>query len=146
MGIDAVGKQAKADILIHGLGPMSMEVVKNIVLSGCRKLTICDDSSVSHEDLSGGFFYTEEDIGKKRIESILYKIRELNVYVKIDVVKKEQLTPELLKTYNIVFITEMSLAEQFKINEICRSNNVKFISADCRGAQYRLFNDFGDKF
>ena len=59
MGIDAVSKQAKADILVFGLGPMSMEVVKNLVLSGCRKLTICDEGLVTHEDLSGGFFYTE---------------------------------------------------------------------------------------
>ena len=46
MGVDAVSKQSKADILVFGLGPMSLEVVKNIVMSGCRKLTICDDSNV----------------------------------------------------------------------------------------------------
>jgi hypothetical protein len=42
MGIDAVGRQAKADILVIGLGPFTLEVVKNIVLSGCRKLTIVE--------------------------------------------------------------------------------------------------------
>lgn len=67
MGIDAVSKQSKADILVFGLGPLSLEVVKNLVLSGCRKLTIIDDKKVSYEDLSGGFFYNESDIGKKRI-------------------------------------------------------------------------------
>jgi ubiquitin-activating enzyme E1 len=58
MGIDAVSKQSKADILIFGLNPLGLEVVKNLVLSGCRKLTICDDGIVKKEDLSGGFFYT----------------------------------------------------------------------------------------
>lgn len=58
MGIDAVSKQSKADILIFGLNPLGLEVVKNLVLSGCRKLTICDDRIVEREDLSGGFFYT----------------------------------------------------------------------------------------
>jgi hypothetical protein len=75
MGIDAVGRQSKADIMIIGLQPFALEVVKNIVLSGCRKLTIVDDGEVLLEDLAGGFFYQEEDIGKKRIDSILYKIR-----------------------------------------------------------------------
>lgn len=75
MGIDAVSKQSKADILVMGLGPMALQVVKNLVLSGCRKLTICDDQNVQPQDLAGGFFYTQEDIGKKRLESILYKIR-----------------------------------------------------------------------
>jgi molybdopterin/thiamine biosynthesis adenylyltransferase len=58
MGIDAVNKQSKADILVFGLGPVGLEVVKNLVLSGCRKLTIVDDRIVKWEDLSGGFFYT----------------------------------------------------------------------------------------
>lgn len=67
MGIDAVSKQSKADILVVGLGPMALEVVKNLVLSGCRKLTIIDDKDVRYKDLSGGFFYSESDIGKKRL-------------------------------------------------------------------------------
>ena len=37
MGIDAVSKQSKADILVCGLGPMALEVVKNLVLSGLQK-------------------------------------------------------------------------------------------------------------
>lgn len=67
MGIDAVSKQSKADILVFGLNPLAIEVVKNLVLSGCRRLTICDEKLVSMEDLSGGFFYTLEDVGKKRV-------------------------------------------------------------------------------
>lgn len=79
--------------------------MKNIVLSGCRKLTICDDGIVHPEDLSGGFFYTHEDIGKKRTEVILYKVRELNVYVKIDAIEFKKITPDVLKTYSIVLAT-----------------------------------------
>lgn len=58
MGIDAVSKQSKADILVFGLGPVALEVIKNLVLSGCRKLTIVDDKIVRYEDLSGGFFFS----------------------------------------------------------------------------------------
>ena len=46
MGIDAVSRQSKADILVIGLAPFALEVVKNLVLSGCRKLTIVDDAVV----------------------------------------------------------------------------------------------------
>jgi molybdopterin/thiamine biosynthesis adenylyltransferase len=75
MGIDAVSKQAKASVLVVGLGPFSLEVTKNIVLSGCRRITIYDNKNVSLTDLSGGFFYSEADIGKKRLQSILHKIQ-----------------------------------------------------------------------
>ena len=40
----------------------------------------------------------------------------------------------------------MELPEQFKINQICRQNNVKFLSGECRGAQCRIFNDYGKQF
>jgi ubiquitin-activating enzyme E1 len=75
MGIDAVGKQSKANIVVFGLGPLAIEVVKNIVLSGCRKVTLIDDSNVSWRDLSGQFFFTEKDIGKNRVEACLHKIQ-----------------------------------------------------------------------
>jgi molybdopterin/thiamine biosynthesis adenylyltransferase len=75
MGIDAVGRQSKANIVVFGLGPLSMEVVKNIVLSGCRKVTLIDDATVSWKDLAGQFFFTENDIGKNRVETCLHKIQ-----------------------------------------------------------------------
>lgn len=45
-----------------------------------------------------------------------------------------------------MFVTEINLKEQFKLNEQCRVNNIKFISAEFRGAHCRVFNDFGEKF
>ncbi len=75
MGIDAVNKQAKANVAIFGLGPLAVEIVKNIVLSGCRKVTLIDDTNVTWRDLSGQFFFTESDVGKNRVDSCLHKIK-----------------------------------------------------------------------
>lgn len=58
MGIDAVNKQSKASVFVLGLGPFALEVVKNIVLSGCKQIALYDNATVSMHDLSGGFFYT----------------------------------------------------------------------------------------
>jgi tRNA A37 threonylcarbamoyladenosine dehydratase len=46
MGIDAVSRQSKANILVYGLGAAALEVVKNLVLSGCKKLSIIDNKQV----------------------------------------------------------------------------------------------------
>ena len=59
MGIDAVAKQAKASIFLSGLGPLSIEIAKNIVLSGCNKLTIHEKRNCTLEDLSSQFFLSE---------------------------------------------------------------------------------------
>ncbi len=144
MGIDAVSKQSKADIMILGLGPFGLEVIKNIVLSGCRRLTLCDDKDIALEDLSGGFFYREEDIGKKRVEAIIHKIRQLNSYVKIDSISIEKVDKEAISGYSLVFISEFSLNDQKRLAGLCRESKIKFTSADCRGAYCRLVNDFGE--
>lgn len=66
MGIDAVMKQAKCSIFISGMGPLGIEIAKNIILGGCKRLTIHDDRNVEYTDLAGQFFLSEDDIGKNR--------------------------------------------------------------------------------
>jgi molybdopterin/thiamine biosynthesis adenylyltransferase len=146
MGIDAVNRQAKASVAVFGLGPFAIEVVKNIVLSGCRLITLIDDSPVTWNDLSGQFFLTETDIGKNRVESCLYKIQELNLYVKVDQMSLDLTDLSKLKDYTVIFVTELPYTDQIKLNNFCRDNKIKFISADCNGPYARLFNDFGSEF
>ena len=40
MGIEAVAKQAESRVLICELGPLGVEIAKNIVLGGCQELVI----------------------------------------------------------------------------------------------------------
>lgn len=62
MGIEAVAKQAESRILIIGLGPLGIEIAKNLVLAGCKELVIYDISIPKLSDLGGGqFFLTLKD-------------------------------------------------------------------------------------
>ena len=54
-----------ATIMIVRLRGTATEVIKNIVLSGIGKLIIVDDKEVKEEDLGAGFFFRDEDVGKK---------------------------------------------------------------------------------
>ena len=42
MGIEAVAKQAESRVLLMGLGPLGVEIAKNIVLAGCKELILYD--------------------------------------------------------------------------------------------------------
>jgi len=42
MGVDAVTKQAAANIFLSGAGSLGIEIAKNLVLSGCKSLTLHD--------------------------------------------------------------------------------------------------------
>ena len=45
MGIEAVKKQAESSVLLIGFKPLGLEIAKNLVLSGLKKLTIVDNSN-----------------------------------------------------------------------------------------------------
>ena len=51
--MDAVKKQANSTVLVSGIGPLGVEVAKNIVLSGVKMLTVHDSSNCTNYDLSG---------------------------------------------------------------------------------------------
>ena len=54
-----------ASVLIVTLRGLEAEVCKNIVLAGIGSLTILDAAAVSEEDLGAGYFFRDEDVGKK---------------------------------------------------------------------------------
>lgn len=54
-----------ATILVIRLKGVATEAIKNIVLAGIGKLLVVDSDNVTEEDLGAGFFFRDEDVGKK---------------------------------------------------------------------------------
>lgn len=63
-----------ASILVLTIQGLSTEVIKNIVLAGIGKLIIADNEDVREEDLGAGFFYRDEDVGRKVRSSALSEL------------------------------------------------------------------------
>jgi len=74
MGIDAVAKQSACSVFLSGLGPLGVEIAKNTVLSGVKRLTMHDSRNTSFSDLSGQFFLSEADICLNRAGASLSKV------------------------------------------------------------------------
>lgn len=100
MGIEAVAKQAKSRILISGLGPLGIEIAKNIILAGCKELILFDGINPIIDEMSGQFFISEKEVHeydytKTRAHYSRDKLQQLNFYVKVTVLE----TGTDLKTY-----------------------------------------------
>lgn len=85
MGIDSVAKQSQASVFLYGLSPLGVEVAKNLVLSGIKRLTIADLKKDSYS--MAGQFYMESN--NDRIEQNVGKLMHLNPYVQIDAIPQE---------------------------------------------------------
>lgn len=64
-----------ATILVLRLKGVATEAIKNIVLAGIGTLIVLDTDDVSSEDLGAGFFFRDEDVGKKvRAAALLLRL------------------------------------------------------------------------
>ena len=145
-GKDTVEKIINLKILIYGLRGLGVEIAKNLILSGPKEISIFDDNICIINDLTSNFYLEEKDINKqRRDEACLEKLSALNPYVKVKICKEQNLANAILN-YNCIIITEIMKTESlFKINEICRENNIGFIYTGNLGLIGFAFIDFGKK-
>ena len=149
LGLETMEKISKLSILIIGQRGLGIEVAKNIIVSGPRKVFIFDPNPVEISDLGSNFYLKEKDLGKRRDLSSLNSLLELNEYVQMDYLKKnsiEEIYIDIANNFNVVVITEiLPINESIEINEICRKNNIKFIYSAISGLNSFIFDDFGDE-
>ena len=130
-------------ILIAGLSGLGGEIAKNIVLSGVKSVTFLDHCLVNELDFCSQFFIPREDIGKFRVEASLARAQALNPMVQLvaDTGLLQDKDEAFFKGFDVVVITEASIEQQVRIDNICRANKVKFFSADLWGMFGFSFSD-----
>ena len=140
-GFNAMNKLSKLKVFIDGLGGLGIEIAKNIILAGPQKVSIYDDKKIVIKDIGSNFYINEKDLGKRKDEVCLPKLKELN-NIECEIIKDGDIENHI-KDFNIIIITEiMDLKKLIKINEICRDNNIGFIYCLSLGLTFYCFVDF----
>lgn len=145
IGHEAMKKISTSHILIIGTCGLGTEIAKNIILSGVKSVTLHDTKLITLHDLSSGYYFKKSDIGKKRAEVASHSLSELNPYVDVKV-SNDNITSEFLQNFRTVILTDELFDEQLKLNKLCRTNNIYFISAMTNGVFGSLFIDLGPNF
>ncbi|CAF0838485.1 unnamed protein product [Adineta steineri] len=147
LGDDAMKRLRQHHVLIINAGGLGIEIAKNVVLAGVHSITLQDTNNTNMLDLATQYYLHEENIGKNRAECSLEKLRALNDYVKVHVSTKSlsDCTNEYFQQFTCIVVTECTLDEMKRINELCRINNIIFIMADIYGVFSRCFVDCGNQ-
>ena len=153
---DSMKKLTSMKYLIIGLRGLGIEILKNLILEGPQRVDIYDPNYINIYDLNSNYFVTEEDINKIRDETIIEKIKDLNPYVKSDIIKQrinineKKYENELefiltkIKDYNMIILTEFVSKNTInKINSECKKLNKGLIYSCALGLCGFLFNYFG---
>ncbi|KAL4080737.1 hypothetical protein J3A83DRAFT_4202115 [Scleroderma citrinum] len=145
-GLEAQQRMRNATILVVRLRGTATEAIKNIVLAGIGKLVIVDPDDVTEEDLGAGFFFREEDIGKKKVEAAKARIESLNPLVAVQTMRHHTLLEgesldALVMTVDLVCVTDWPQKGLIQINEVCRRFGKPFYAGGSFGALGYIFCD-----
>ena len=145
-GSNAMNKISQLKILIYGIRGLGIEISKNIILAGPKKVTIFDNNLITIKDLCSNFYISEEDIGQRRDEVSLKKLKELNPAVECNFLKDSNNNfSEIIEGYDIFVSTEIMEIDEIKnLSEICHKKKKGFIYSLVFGLTFFCFVDFGE--
>jgi len=142
-GLDAQKRLRAARICLIGLRGLGCEIAKNLVLSGINSMKLVDGSVVTEEDATSQFLAPRDKIGENRAEASLERLQQLNPMVDVTVDKSEisDKDAEFFKQFDIVIATNCPKDELVRINDICRTEKIKFYAGDIMGFYGYSFMD-----
>jgi ubiquitin-activating enzyme E1 len=139
LGKDASKLLHKSNILVIGYSTLSLEIIKNMVLTGvsCIDINITNNFKKVERYQKTGLYY-DNILNDDTIE----KIRCLNPSVSIQTITSKYNTIDYTK-YNLVIVTNTYFNDAIEINNKTREYNIPFILCGCNGLLAFIFNDFG---
>lgn len=121
------------------------QAAKNIILAGVRSVTLYDPTPVTLADLSSQFYLEESQVGEPRAATCVSKLRELNEYVTVDLLKGE-LTPDAVKDFSCAVFVNASEETLREYGDACHAAGTHFVATGAYGLMGYSFSDFGEGF
>lgn len=141
VGTNAMVKITNATIMVSGMNGVGVEVAKNLMLNGYKKVII-HDLEENTTSLTNYYSHLYKDI--HRVKTSYLELKTLNP----NVILEYSITLDyIIDLSNIdVFVLTNNIDNSIisKLNRICRENNVKFILAQTNNLIGRVFCDFGN--
>lgn len=108
-------------------------------------MQVADPGTVTAEDLAANFFLEAADLGANRAAACLPRLQELNKHVTVECRTDalEALPDDVILAHNVVLLTRAPLAQQQRVNALCRAHGKAFYAADAFGYEGLLFVDLG---
>ena len=144
IGEDVMYKLSNSSILIIGYNCLSLEIIKNLSLSGINIIDICKTNNLDNYQKTNLYYNYDNNIIP------INEFRKLNPTIninEINVLDEEQhYNHKLLKKYNLIICSNNLLNNNLLLNTICNQLKIPFIMTGTYGLMGYIFNDWGDNF
>jgi molybdopterin-synthase adenylyltransferase len=136
IGFVGLEKIRKAKVCVVGVGGIGNPVVTQLTAMGIGKLKIVDRDIIEISNLHRQHLYTEEDIGKVKVEAAKARLEQINSSVQIEALPNSvtKYTAEnIVKGFDIVVDALDSIDARYALNDACIKLNIPLIYAGALG-------------
>src|SRR5919204_4143458 len=136
IGFEGMEKLRSAKVCVVGAGGIGNPVITQLVAMGAGRLRIVDRDVIEVTNLHRQHLYTDDDIGRVKVEAAADRLRRLNRGVEIEPVPMSvtKYTAEsIVKGFDIVIDALDSVDARYALNDACLKHNIPFIYAGALG-------------
>lgn len=136
IGHEAMRRMMQARVLVIGVDGLGQEIAKDLCLAGIREVILYDKTVIREEDLSAGFYFPADSVGREMAATVLPHLATLNKYVRVSVADDIDFS-----AFDVLVAVNQSLAKNIELDSQCRAHGIKFVMANVSGLFARIFVD-----
>ena len=144
IGKDVRTKISNSKILIVGLSSLSLEIIKNLALTGVNKIDIHKNKLEEYYEKTGIYFNINDD------DKLLEEIRNLNPMIIVNIVNiidnNNIINSIEISNYSLVILVNSCIKDSLNFNRLTHKQNIPFIMTGYFGLYGYIFNDFNENY
>jgi adenylyltransferase/sulfurtransferase len=136
IGFEGMEKIRRAKVCVVGAGGIGNPVITQLVAMGVGKLRIVDRDVIEVTNLHRQHLYTDEDIGRVKVEAAADRLHRLNPGVEIEPVPTSvtrYTADNIVNGFDIVIDALDSVDARYALNDACIKYNIPLIYAGAIG-------------
>lgn len=123
IGAEGQKRLSASSVFIIGCGALGGQVAMLLAAAGIGRIGIADFDTIDLTNLQRQLFYTEADAGKKKVETLAARMRELNSEITVDTYDRLirlQDAETILADYAYIIDATDNPASKYMTDELCR--------------------------
>lgn len=130
IGAEGQEKLKKSKVLVIGAGGLGSPVLYYLAGAGVGQIGICDGDTVSVSNLNRQILYSEEDLGKSKVEAATRRLQSFNGGIEFRAYPylfEDENGLDLCKGYDIIVDCLDNMKSRYLLNDLCLELNLPFV-------------------
>jgi adenylyltransferase/sulfurtransferase len=141
VGVEGQEKLKRSRVLVAGAGGLGSPIAIYLTAAGVGMIRLIDHDQVTLSNLNRQILHWEEDIGRKKIDSAMTKLRRQNSEVTIEAIAEtitEENVSQLVHGCDIIVDAMDNLPTRYILNRCAVEKNIPFFHGAVSGFEGRV--------